>query len=107
MAHDYEWVNETHPEHQCDIEDTIECPDIDKVNHYLSLLDEPVEVQLCKIYWSDERGVVGREHNYVDFATMQFNQKETAKIPLKYIKQLSKMNQPKSVYDPREEDGEE
>jgi hypothetical protein len=111
MAHDWEWVIETHPNHQCDIDDTIECPDIGKVNHYLSLLDEPVEVQLCKVFWSDDRGIVRREHNYVDFATMQFDpsQKETAKIPQKYIKQLSKMNQPNLVYDPNQsnEDGEE
>lgn len=103
MAHDWEWVIEVHPDNQCDIDDTIECPDVDKVNHYLSLLDDPVEVQLCKIYWSDERGVVGREHNYVNFSTMEFDPgRETVKIPKKFLDQLKKMQKPKVIHDPSE-----
>jgi len=109
MAHDYEWVIETHPKHEPDIEELFFERDIDGVNSSLKNIDDPIEINLCKCFYDDDNRLLRRERNYVDFATMQFDpsQKETAKIPQKYIKQLSKLNQPRSIFDPNRWDEDE
>ena len=106
MAHDWEWVIEIHPGHQCDIEDTIECQEVETgshtVNHYLELWHEPLEVQLSKRFYRDDKMLIRIERNYVDFGTMEFDpsQRETERIPKKFLDQLKKMKKPLAVYDP-------
>jgi hypothetical protein len=102
MAHDWEWVIEVHPNHQCDIEDTIECQDVKDINHYLSHTDDPVEVQLSKRFYRDDKMLTRIERNYVDLVAMEFDpsQRETEKIPTKFLDQLQKMKKPVVVHDP-------
>ena len=105
MAYDWEWVIETHPNHQCDIEEPIQCQEVEDVNNYLSLTDDPVEVHLSKRFYQnlgDGDDLCGIERNYVDFETMEFDptQRETEKIPKKFLDQLKKMKKPVVVYDP-------
>ncbi len=102
MPVDYEWVIETHPKHQPDIEELFFERDIDGVNSSLKHIDDPIEINLCKYFYDEDNRILRRERNYVDLKTMQFDQtqKETPKIPQKFLKQLASLIQPNSVYDP-------
>ena len=65
---DWEWVIETHPDFDEDIDDLIHADSIEKINHYLALVDDPVEVAIQKMEWNEEGNLLRRTYFYVNFS---------------------------------------
>ena len=99
---DWEWVIETHPDFDEDIDDLIHADSIEKINHYLALVDDPVEVAIQKMEWNEEGNLLSRTYFYVNFSDKTFESSayERGGVPVRFQKELKTINQPKVIYEP-------
>ncbi|NDH09768.1 MAG: hypothetical protein EBY16_09205 [Gammaproteobacteria bacterium] len=100
----WEWVIETHPNHDEDIDDLIEADTIEVINHYLSLVDDPVEVAIKKLVFDADvfDRLRSTTYFYVNFSDKTFEPSayERGGVPVRYQKELKNIINPKSIYEP-------